>query len=172
MLLVRTRIDANNTATEETKETGEEYLRKYGRRKVGITWHNMQQLLASLLPDDTVMTGRSLISFVEEPDSVLLHFENGSTVRAEAVLACDGVFSVARRQLFPDDSPIFFGQLNWSTIIETSKLPTGMHPPNAVHTITYAGQPRWMSMLNDGGNGYTFWQFRVADPVKALAYWN
>jgi hypothetical protein len=24
-------------------------------------------------------------------------------------------------------------------------------------------------MINDGGNGYTFWQFCLADPVKALA---
>jgi salicylate hydroxylase len=84
-LLVHTSIDANGTVKEETKETDKEDMRKHGRHRVGITWHNMQQLLASLLPTDMVITGRSLSSFVEEPDSVLLYFENGSTVRAKTV---------------------------------------------------------------------------------------
>lgn len=166
---VRTTIDEHGSVTEKTTATGQDYMDKYGRLKIGTTWHNMQQLLASLLPaaaggenEKVVVTGRSLQSFHEEEDSVMLHFQNGSVVRARAVLACDGIFSVARRQVVASynndndnvatvDSPIFFGQLNWATIIETSKLPPNLHPPNAVRYIEHSGEPRWMSMLNDGG---------------------
>jgi salicylate hydroxylase len=108
-----------------------------------------------------------------------LQFENGSNVRANAVLACDGVFSVARQQLFPQDSPIFFGQLNWASIIETNKLPANAHPPNAVHFFSYSGSsedadaastsiPRWTSYINDVGGGQSFFQFRMFDPIRAI----
>jgi len=40
---------------------------------------------------------------------------------------------------------------------------------NTVRYINHDGDPRWMSMINDGGSGYTFWQFRLADNEKAMA---
>lgn len=165
----KTSIDADGITTDKTINSGDDFLTKYGRRKVGISWHNMQRILASQLDEDVVKTGHSLQSFREEKDSVVLYFENGSVVRAKVVLACDGVFSAARRQLKDDDSPIFFGQLNWGTIIQTAKLPPNMHDNNTVRYITHDGEPRWMSMINDGGSGYTFWQLRLADPVKGMA---
>ncbi|KAL7568139.1 hypothetical protein ACA910_019532 [Epithemia clementina (nom. ined.)] len=191
------------------QNSDQEDLQKYGRIKYGITWHKTQQVLASLLrslsldPSMIIRTGHALDHYVEFEDSVVLVFENGHQVRARAVLACDGIFSVARRQLVQTtittttrtrnhashsactvgkeddthqendneeeeedtDSPIFFGQLNWATIIETNKLPAGVHPPHAVHYFSQdletPGGARFMSMLNDAGSGYTFWQLRV-----------
>jgi len=169
---VLTKVDADgNTEDVVDEHVGREDEAKYGRKRVGITWHNMQQVLASLLPPGVVQTGRGLSSFVEEDGcaSVLLYFEGGEVVRCHAALMCDGVFSVARKQMFPDDRAIYFGQLNWGSVIETDSLPPGMHPPNAVRYCTYSGDPRWMAMLNDGGGGYTFFQLRISDSEKALA---
>lgn len=177
--LVMTKLLPDGTVEETVHESGQEALAKYGRRKVGLTWHKMQQLLASLLPSDLVVTSRSLICFEEDENSVLLHLEDCHSgkhpvikrVRAKAVVGCDGVFSVARRQMFQDqdDPPLYFGQLNWATVIESDKLPPNVHPPNAVHYFMHEGAPRWMSMINDGGGGQSFWQFRVADPEMALS---
>jgi salicylate hydroxylase len=178
-----TTIDADGVTTDTKTKTGEAFLSKYGRQKVGISWHNMQRILASLLPNTNnkhghaiIKTNHSLQSFREEEDSVLLYFENGSVVRAKAVLACDGLFSAARRQVVTDeandDSPIFFGQLNWGTIVENSQLPPNMQGnenKNTVRFITHEGDPRWMSMINDGGSDTTFWQLRLADPEKVMA---
>lgn len=168
--LIDTRINANGTIKETVNDkAGEECESKYGRVKVGITWHRMQQLLASLLPKDMVETGHLLLSYQEQEDSVVLSFENGVFVRAKIVLGCDGVFSAVRRQMI-GDKPLYFGQLNWGTVIKTSKLPPETRPPpNTVHYYRYEGEPRWMSMINDGGSGYTFFQFRVSDPEKAMA---
>ena len=166
--LVITTIDSDGKISEEVHETEKSCVSKYGRPKIGVTWHNMQQVLASLLPPGLVVTNRSLKSFVEENNSVLLYFENDVVVPAQVVLACDGLFSVARRQMAPKDSPIFFGQLNWGSIVATDQLPPDVHPPNAVHFFQHTGNPRWMSMLNDGGSGQTFWQFRLADAEAAL----
>ena len=156
-----------------------------------LAWSRIQQTLATVLfgtqtndtPDKTeeeqdqdasltLVTNCSLSYFVDHPDCdhVVLQFDNGKRVRARAVVACDGVFSVARRQIHAQyrahvlsssssdseppaanelktksasdaaspnvggansahlqDSPIFFGQLNWATIIPTHKLPPGLH---------------------------------------------
>jgi salicylate hydroxylase len=181
--LIITTIHANGTIEDNVRET-EEDRKKYGRLKVGLTWHKMQQILASLLARDVVVPSRSLVSFEESDDDILLNFEDihgdpsphpiRSRVRAKVAIAADGVFSVARRQVvqddIPDDAPIFFGQLNWATVIDTSSLPENVHPPNAVHYFMYEGEPaRWMSMINDGGSGQSFWQFRVADPELAVS---
>ena len=146
-------------------------VRDQERKLVGVTWHNMQQALASLLPSGVVRTGHSLLSFTEEDDSesALLHFEAGRVVRCQAALMCDGVFSVGRRQMFPEDRAIYFGQLNWGSIVRTDSLPPGMHPPNAVRYLIYSGDPEWKAMLNDGGGGYTFFQLRISDSNKAQA---
>jgi 2-polyprenyl-6-methoxyphenol hydroxylase-like FAD-dependent oxidoreductase len=90
----------------------------------------MQQILASLLAPDIVVPNRSLVSFEESDDDILLYFEDVHSdpshrpfvprVRATVAIAADGVFSVARRQVVQDDAqddaPIFFGQLNWATV--------------------------------------------------------
>ncbi len=175
---VITNVDKDGNEKDIVNDTlGKDDMDKYGAYRVGITWHNMQQILASLLPPDTVETSHALSSFVEDDrvgdedggGSVLLRFQSGQVVKCQAALMCDGVFSVARRQMFPDDRVIYFGQLNWGSVIETDALPPSMHPPNAVRFCTYSGEPKWTAMINDGGGGYTFFQLRISDSEKALS---
>lgn len=167
---VFTKVDADgNTEDSVDHHLGRADEAKYGGKRVGITWHNMQQVLASLLPPNVVQTDRGLSSFAEDADSVVLYFEGGEVVKCQAALMCDGVFSVARKQMFPEDRAIYFGQLNWGSVVRTDCLPPAMHPPNAVRYFTYSGDPKWMAMLNDGGGGYTFFQLRISDSQKALA---
>lgn len=177
--IVSTTIKADGSVKESVREIGKECMEKFGSKKVGLTWHNMQQLLASLVPPEKIQTSRSLISFSESENDIVLRFDDchsspspiRRSIRANVALACDGVFSVARGQMFQnlDDCPLYFGQINWGTVIESSKLPSNIHPPNAIHYFSCEGDPRWMSMLNDGGAGQTFWQFRVSDPAQALS---
>lgn len=171
--MMRTDVDAKGNVKDVINENlGVEDEAKYGRKRVGITWHNMQQVLASLLPPGMIKTGRSLLSFEEEDDSVTLRFEGGEAtgrVRCQVALMCDGVFSTARTQLFPEDKVVYFGQLNWGSVVRTDSLPPAIHLPNAVRYCQYSGEPKWMAMLNDGGGGNTFFQLRISDPEKALA---
>lgn len=172
--------------TIKKKDVGRECREKHGRVRVLMTWAGLQQILASLLPEDAIVTNRSLVSFDENENNVVLHFAEqqvggGSRkvrhqrVRAKCVLASDGVFSMARKQLFQntsdDDHPVYFGQLNWGSVIPTNLLPHHAHPlANTVQVFSYNGdntKGRWMSMLIDGGKGQTFWQLRVADAAMA-----
>lgn len=174
-------IRRDGVPQENTNENyGEETRQNYGRYTVLITWHHLQSVLANMLdnPNDIIRTDHSLVSFTEEKDAVVLHFENQRSVRAKTVVACDGTYSAARRQMIKD-SPIYFGQLNWNALIETKQLPDHVHRrTGAVQYYIYQGSdendsdcniPRWTGMLNDAGNGYAYWQIRISDPAKALA---
>jgi len=187
-LRIFSKIDSNGTVTDTETSVEEEDRTKYGHLRILITWQKMQQALASLLmaaPDELIVTGYSLSHFLENnDDSVVLFFENGKKVRAKAVLACDGVFSTVRRQMFHssnniknDDSPIYFGQLNWGSVLPNSQVPverTSKHPAppqkGAVHAFSVSGPPaRFSAYLNDAGSEQTFWQVRVADPEYAMS---
>lgn len=158
----------------ETKITAgldRDQMEKYGRATILIQWHQLQKSLAELLPDNRIATGRSLSSFEEHENHVLLHFEDGSRVTCKAMLACDGTFSRARQQILPDDKPIYFGQLNWNAIIPTSNSLATV--PNTVTVISHKGNSeephKWRAFVNDCGSGQTFWQLRLVDPERAMA---
>ena len=175
-------IDSTGLSDKEdeivrTREgVNEESIAKYGASAVLIQWHELQKTIASLLPKhkNIVMTGRSLSKFEEFEDHVVAYFEDGSKVKCQALLGCDGIFSKARQQILPNDRPIFFGQLNWNAIIPTSNLPSDVQPPisTVVHTLHNGSKNesrRWTAFLNDCGCSHTFWQLRVTEPDKALA---
>ncbi|KAF2235380.1 putative salicylate hydroxylase [Viridothelium virens] len=61
--------------------------------------------MAKSLPDGVVKFGMSLESYSEVAEGVELQFANNSTAQADAVIACDGIHSKARRLLLGDDSP-------------------------------------------------------------------
>ena len=201
-----THLSGHDDRRDEHHETGTAILQKYGLKKVGITWHNMQQILANRLIEvadgnSIIRTGHALSHFVEledEEEGIVLYFDDPTIrpIRAHVVVACDGVFSAARRQL-DATPPLWFHQLNWGTIVRSHLLPPKeSHAPNQVHYVfmeqdeankkknqnimnndpdtndeadasTPKTPPRWMAMLNDGGYGYTFFQFRVSDPLHA-----
>jgi salicylate hydroxylase len=164
--IVHVETDGSISKNEESEFEKDEFT---GKCMHLMTWHNMQQLLASLVPTEIIVTGHSLTQYHEEQDSVVLHFENGSAVRAGIVLACDGIFSVARGQMFADvDSPIFFGQLNWGSVTDT--IPPTIVAKQSFRGVTYkGGKDRWMVFLIDAGNGNSFFQIRVGDPDVAMS---
>jgi 2-polyprenyl-6-methoxyphenol hydroxylase-like FAD-dependent oxidoreductase len=56
--------------------------------------------------------GRKCVAFEQDADGVTLRFENGASVRGAAAIGCDGIHSVIRRQLFPQDGPPRYSGVN------------------------------------------------------------
>jgi len=76
-------------------------------------------VIARLGPD-CVRTGRRLAGFFQDEGGVTAHFTDstfggaGETVRAEVLIAADGIHSVARRQFYPGEGrPSWQGVLLW-----------------------------------------------------------
>ncbi len=148
-----------------------------GYNSLLIRWSALQNVLASFVNPNNVVTGHSLHSFTENVDNnddgeypVRLIFENGHVVKCRALIACDGLFSKVRKQMYPENDPvIFFGQLNWNSIIPTDFLSDEFK--SLKNTITCAvcvkEDPKWSSFINDCGKNHIFWQFRLTDPKKA-----
>nr|AMJ52083.1 lijD [Ascomycota sp. F53] len=61
--------------------------------------------MAKALPEGVVKFGKSLESYSEEAEGVELRFADGSVAQAEAVIACDGIHSKARRLLLGEEHP-------------------------------------------------------------------
>jgi 2-polyprenyl-6-methoxyphenol hydroxylase-like FAD-dependent oxidoreductase len=170
-----TNIDANGNSTSFVRSTIDvEREKKHdGLAPVLIKWSTLQNVLASLLPSDVIVTGKSLADFVENentPGGVTLTFHDGHCVRCEAMLGCDGTFSVVRQKMFQSDHgrPVSFGQLNWNAIIPTDSIPNQTTLDNMVSVTAYYGEPKWMAMINDCGGGSRFWQLRLMDLEASL----
>lgn len=61
--------------------------------------------------------GRSIESFVNETDGVLVRHQDGSRQRYALLVAADGVHSTSRATLFPGVRPAFCGQAVWRAAI-------------------------------------------------------
>lgn len=63
--------------------------------------------MAALLPDGVARFGKRLISYDDdnENDKVVLHFGDGSTAEAHAVIGCDGIHSTTRKVLLGANHP-------------------------------------------------------------------
>lgn len=82
------------------------------------------------LGPDRIRTDHDCTGFEQDGDSVTLHFRTagGQTrepVRAPVAVACDGINSAIRRQLFPDDAVVFAGINTWRGITRRKPILTG-----------------------------------------------
>ena len=79
---------------------------------------------------DRVITDRKCIGFDQDANGVTAHFETStggklSSVRADALIACDGVNSVIRKQLYPNDAIAFGGINTWRGITKRKPILSG-----------------------------------------------
>ncbi len=74
---------------------------------VVIGWSELHQLLLDRLPHDTVVYGATLASYKDEADCVRLEFQDGRSISAKVLLACDGPNSDVRAQCINDGEPLF-----------------------------------------------------------------
>jgi 2-polyprenyl-6-methoxyphenol hydroxylase-like FAD-dependent oxidoreductase len=66
---------------------------------VAIRRAELQSALAEALSPRSIHLGHNFSRLEQRPNSVLLHFENGSSAEADLVVACDGIHSAVRKSL-------------------------------------------------------------------------
>ncbi|WP_231687884.1 flavin-dependent oxidoreductase [Bacillus sp. FJAT-27251] len=84
------------------------------------------------LGEDAVLTGHHLLSFQQDDDSVLAHFENKKTgehigsYSADVLIAADGIHSTVRKFYYPNEGlPKYSGRILWRGITESTPFLTG-----------------------------------------------
>ena len=109
-------------------------LAGYKYPEVGIHRGRLHMILyraaQARLGPDGVVTDHECTGFEQDEKGVTVHFKasNGearASVRAEAVIACDGINSAIRKQLYPNDAVAFAGINTWRGVTKRKPILTG-----------------------------------------------
>lgn len=92
------------------------YQEPLGRR-AGLGWpqfsiHRADLQQALMERAGKVELGRQCTGFEQDAGGVTLRFADSSSARGSAAIGCDGIHSVLRRQLFPQDGPPRYSGVN------------------------------------------------------------
>ncbi len=78
------------------------------------------------LPADTVVLDHRCTRVEETTDGVTIHFAGAPARKADLAIAADGINSVVRRQLYPDEGPPVFSGVNiWRGVTEAKPYLSG-----------------------------------------------
>lgn len=107
--ILRRRIDVNgNVLTEEPENLP------------FSSWDTVYRSLCAMLSKDKISYGREVIGFTEHDDAIEIDIDGGESVRADILLAADGVGSRTRAKLFPHYESRFAGYVAWRGIVDES----------------------------------------------------
>ncbi len=109
-------------------------LAGYRHPEVGIHRGRLHMILYRAAVDrlgpDAVRTDHECTGFEQSEDGVTAFFRDAAgrarePVRADAVIACDGIGSAVRKQLYPDDAVAFAGINTWRGVTRHKPILTG-----------------------------------------------
>ena len=127
-----------------TERSPEEALETRG----ALTRHMHRADLHKILEDalakqgDTLRLGHRLTDIEQDDSGVTLRFANGVTDRRDIVIACDGLKSVVRDELFPTEPPRYTGFVAWRGLVDAADVPGITHVP---HFASYPAEGRMFS---------------------------
>ncbi|WP_433365508.1 FAD-dependent monooxygenase [Streptosporangium sp. CA-115845] len=79
--------------------------------------------LADVLPADRVHTGHQAVSFSQDEREAVVSFANGTEVRADAVIAADGIHSVLQKYVIEPSAPIDSGSVAYRGLVPAERVP-------------------------------------------------
>ncbi|MEU8772397.1 FAD-dependent monooxygenase [Streptomyces sp. NPDC048606] len=143
----------HNGAKVAEQEMGEAWESRFRAPYLTVHRGDLHRMLASLVPDDRVHTGRELVRFAEDADGVLLEFADGTTARADVLIGADGVHSAVRRAVAGEDAPVYSGNSALRGLVDAADVPD-LDP---TRMYMFAGPAaRVLCYPVDGGRRFTY----------------
>ena len=105
------------------QQLGEACARRYGEYTWTMHRADLLELLRSALPPEAVTLGRRCTGVTQDGGGAMLTFSSGSPVRADVVVAADGIHSVLRDQVTTASPPRESGLCAWRTLVPASVAP-------------------------------------------------
>ncbi len=94
------------------------FEQKHNVKNIAIHRGTLQQILIDKLISTKINLNHKLISIVENTNGYYLKFENGKQIQSSTVLGADGLNSIVRQNLFPNNSLRNANQICWRGITE------------------------------------------------------
>lgn len=135
----------------------------------GVLWRAAQQRLSS----DRLHTGHRCVGIEPGESGATLRFDNGVTVQADVVVACDGVNSAVRRHFFPDDRVCYAGINTWRGVTVHKPILTGKSylRIGSIDTGKMVIYPI-VDNVDGQGNQLINWVAEIRDPQARMNDWN
>lgn len=135
----------------------------------GVLWRAAQQRLGAA----QLHIGHRCLRIEPGDDGAKLHFDNGTSVRADVVVACDGVNSVVRRHFFPDDQVRYAGINTWRGVTVHKPILTGKSylRIGSIDTGKMVIYPI-VDNVDGQGNQLINWVAEIRDPASRMNDWN
>ncbi|MFJ4830766.1 FAD-dependent monooxygenase [Streptomyces sp. NPDC088747] len=89
----------------------------------GVHRADLVGVLADALPADRVHPGHRATGVSQDERSVAVAFENGEEVRADAVVAADGIHSVLQRYVAEPSAPVDSGSVAYRGLVPAERVP-------------------------------------------------
>jgi 2-polyprenyl-6-methoxyphenol hydroxylase-like FAD-dependent oxidoreductase len=91
-----------------------------------VSWDVLYETVASHIASDHYELGRAVERVSDGPDRAMIRFSDGTSEEADLVIGADGVGSVVRRAVNPDNhTNSFAGYVAWRGLIPETALPEG-----------------------------------------------
>lgn len=87
---------------------------------------DLHSVLVSAVPSERIHLGRKFASLDQNAAGVTVKFADGTTVRADVVIACDGVHSAIRHSLLGEEDAHYSGFISQRAVYPTSLLPADL----------------------------------------------
>jgi 2-polyprenyl-6-methoxyphenol hydroxylase-like FAD-dependent oxidoreductase len=130
--------------------------------------------------DDRLSTNHHCVGVDQDETGVSVHFSDGpgganrSTVRGRVAIACDGINSAVRKQLFPDEGePRYSGVNMWRGVTRWKPILSGAsmvragwlsHGKMVIYPIRHAAEADGLQLIN--------WVAEIETPVYRKRDWN
>lgn len=91
--------------------------------QIVTSWDRVHSLLRDLVPTGGYCLGKSVASYEDKGERVLLTCEDGSRTEADMLIGADGFRSAVRAQMQPEVLPIYSGYVVWRCLAHEADLP-------------------------------------------------
>lgn len=101
----------------------------YQYPEVGIHRGTLHMILhkavVRALGPEAVVTGHECVGVEQDDNGATVRFKDRDPVRADVVVACDGINSAIRKQFYPDDKVVFTGINTWRGVTRRKPILDG-----------------------------------------------
>ncbi|MDP2409912.1 MAG: flavin-dependent oxidoreductase [Pseudolabrys sp.] len=133
----------------------------------------LYEAVKARLGGDAVVTGCDATAVEQDDTGATLHFNGRDSVRADAVIACDGINSALRKQFYPDDKVAFSGINTWRGITRRKPILGGRTymRVGSINTGKIVIYPI-VDNIDDNGNQLINWMAEIRRDTTIQNDWN
>jgi salicylate hydroxylase len=104
--------------------------------------------MIQLVPDGVAEFNKRMVNMQQDAKGVYISFDDGTTVYASAVVACDGIKSLARKLVLgansPDVAPVFAGEYAYRNLFPRAEADQILGSERAGNGSIYCGQDAYV----------------------------